>query len=265
MLKEKCKTTEEAISASMDIAKRWGDADDDPTVDIWFRGATETHDLLPSAYRNQADELSSTLTFNQLVRNMTETSGFDDWDYYCLARHHGIPTRLLDWTEGFLQALFFAFDGWDGSTQPCIWILKPGFLNMMSVDQEYVFTPSVAKMENGKATSLWLPPIELRKKTVDRNIWSNEYPLAIYPARTNPRIIGQLGTFTVHGVNKIPLNQYIQSQKDSDCALARLELVDFDPGSIKRTHWYLGLRQSVIYPDPDHLARDVGYAYGWLK
>ena len=91
MIHKTCQTIENAISAAMEIAIDWGDSAGDLTNDVWYRGSKDDHDLVPSAYWKDVDELSSIISFNQVVRNLTDTRGFDEWDYYCLARHHGIP------------------------------------------------------------------------------------------------------------------------------------------------------------------------------
>lgn len=47
-----------------------------------------------------------------------------------LAQHYGVPTRLIDWSDSFHTALFFAFGGWSSINikapkRPCVWCLDP--------------------------------------------------------------------------------------------------------------------------------------------
>ena len=50
----------------------------------------------------------------------------DQWLY--IMQHVGVQTRLLDWTEGLLQALFFALE----NEKPIVWMLDPQQLNSLS-------------------------------------------------------------------------------------------------------------------------------------
>ena len=253
----------DCLRIATEIAISWGDEHSDPTLDIWYRGVNDNYDLLPSAYWNsKAEEYSSFLTFTQLARNITETSGFNVWDYYCLARHHGIPTRLLDWSEGLTQSIFFAFDGWDGTTTPCIWIVRPDKINQVSVNLDAILLPNDFS-ESGRAASIWLPELKSKTAEYDGETWTNEKPIAIFPGRSNARVIGQLGTFTLHGTDSRPLNTILESESECEKFLARIDMVGLDPKETKRNLHYLGLRQSSIYPDADHVARDIGYMYGW--
>lgn len=98
-----------------------------------FRGVTdaETHDLVPTAGRLKrlhgvslakltADEKHALKRF-RLEGAQYAPSNPTAWDWMVLARHHGLPVRLLDWTRNPLVALYFAV--WDNGlqTEPAVY------------------------------------------------------------------------------------------------------------------------------------------------
>ena len=103
-----------------EIRKCWFDGED--AIGPWFRGHQKADWLLkPKLYRdrnygqvaemNVEDEIREEFIKRAPILCETLPDGSEErteWEWYFIMQHFGTPTRLLDWTEGALIALYFA-------------------------------------------------------------------------------------------------------------------------------------------------------------
>lgn len=143
-----------------------------------YRGhASSSFKLIPSAgrYKKKAldrgfdlyqKEAAALQILEAEYRQFTEFRHSSKWEMLALAQHHGLPTRLLDWSLSPLVALYFA------------------------VEQETGSDASVHVLLQGK----WLKKEQLT--SIDP--FSISEPYIYMPDHVTPRLRAQQGVFTVH-------------------------------------------------------------------
>jgi len=125
------------LDALKQLQSYWGLDDDKPYGEaetLWFRGHKEsTWKLIPKLYRKEylgSDENEIRQEFQsralQLIQGRVPA---DKWEWYFLMQHYGAPTRLLDWTDNPLVAIYFAVVDHPGNCDAAVWALNPWWLN----------------------------------------------------------------------------------------------------------------------------------------
>jgi hypothetical protein len=223
----------------------------------WFRGEPDsTQALLPTLYRTGRASQENAL----LQQFRARASGFydgvpdrgntDQWLF--LAQHVGLPTRLLDWTEGALIALHFALK----ENSPVVWMLNPLHLN-----HEAHGAP--ADVDPNDMREFPLPWHRTQPPSANgacENIggaWEHdgrgvELPVAVYPSYVHLRLRGQRACFTIHGKRKVGLQSLVR-----ETILKRYVVDPAHRGTLSTELKILGITESVAFPDLVGLASEL--------
>ena len=247
---------EDLISQVRKDHRRWG-----TETFPWFRGEpndTKTP-LLPKLFR--PDEDGQMHAENKLLQNFRarapifgqlRTPVREDTDLWLfLAQHYGLPTRLLDWTEGLCFALYFALL----EKEPVVWMLDPIRLCEISTENPIP--------ENCPLSITWAGPVDnILKKNINA-AWklgngAIEFPVAVKPTYIDVRMSVQKSCFTVHGSEKKGLSQLVnEDKKEFNNMLNKYIIVKKSVNQMKKDLMFMGISRATLFPDLSGLAKEL--------
>lgn len=215
---------------------------------FWFRGHSDLKfRFTPSALRyGTVSDRDKALNLPAEFRHLAEIkierppNPEDELKWLQLAQHHGLPTRLLDWSENAAAALYFACRRPD--RHGLVGVLNPIDLNRaVESKKPRVFDAHVdAKLIN--------PYLKLSGKANPRG----RRPIAILPIMNSERIVLQKGVFTLHGSPSHQLDS-VDSRGRPNAPLIWLPIHKDVKKQLSNELDRVGINEMSLFPELEHV------------
>lgn len=201
-----------------------------------YRGQSLDRALLPKIARYQVKDVEKIERamledFQRRSLHLIDYHPGNSWDWLALAQHHGMATRLLDWTENPLIALWFSM-----ATE-----LK---------DTDYAV--------------VWgfkVPDQDIVASTDEMNSFEEGITKVFKPNHITRRITAQFGWFTIHKPNREKQFIPFEENKDYGGSLFKIMIKHSCFAECKKRLHNYGINSASMYPDIDGLAKHVEWLY----
>lgn len=197
-----------------------------------FRGHSDArYTLTPSAGRGGHTSRTTGKYEQSLFQSFKREAGAyldplpaTDWEWLSAAQHHGLPTRLLDWSHNPLAALYFAVQGCTGS--------------------------------DGELFAL-NAPLKAPESHVNKSPFEGSRAMKYYPNIVSPRIRAQEGLFVICPDPEVALDKDLRS----DWCIERISIPAEAKERLLYELFRLGVHQSALFPDLDGLTARIKWQH----
>jgi hypothetical protein len=216
-----------------------------------FRGVTDSinHTLIPSIGRVDCSkfchlslEAYEKETFNRFklrARAEIHPEPSNDWEWLAIAQHHGMPTRLLDWTSSPLIALYFA-------TKP-----------------EANFDGTLKELNPNGAALYVMHTCHYINITQDQDPFSVSGHGIFYPPHITKRISGQFGLFSIQPDPTLEFQDGFYNNIGNH--ITKLEFDTETARLIQKQLYLLGIRHESVFPDLEGYTQDLKVKFNLMQ
>ena len=216
---------------------------------IWdcFSNARENEVRISDVFLRRSTTLLSPNIFGELIRH----NNILQW--WAQMRHHGAPTRILDWTRSPFVAAYFACES--GCKSGAVWCLNRTKFHNLSMSE----TNKTQESYSAFVTYLGsIPDIEDRK-TMERMLYGEDQPHLVAFADTNlltDRMERQQGLFSY---SNLPHIDHADGLGNYPGVLTKLVISDGIRFDLKREFMHqlrlMNINGFSLFPDLDGIGR----------
>jgi hypothetical protein len=220
--------------------------------DLWWRGQPEVGlELKPKIFRKldyPNVEYNYIHGFNRQAPIRYAAWPTERRHQLILMQHYGLPTRLLDWSQGLMIACYFAVNE-DAQDKPAsLWALNPYVLNKLQ------------RPENSNPLSRIFPDtskeiqsmVDLAFTPYNERACHKDRVLAMSGPELDLRMLVQWSVFTIHAsekaMNELPGNEEY---------LKEIIIPAEDRYPLRQAVKIIGFSKSRLFPDLQSLAEDL--------
>jgi len=222
-------------TSSLEGFEQWVDKVKDKTDTTIFRGQRKDYTLLPNICREGEPELllineRALLTeFKKEASRCLQVIPKNDSEWLVVAQHHGLHTRLIDWSYDPYAALWFALEkSKQNDSRPEVWVMNP-------LKKDVIDDLKHAKPFYGERTKVFKSSFDI------------------------PRLKAQKGCFVLFKHVESSSKGFVPLEKNKQLRerLERVRIQNHATARILKQLNAMGYDRDILFPDIDKVAASV--------